>query len=104
MSRESSCRASLSLSSRTPPSNTASHLIHTRSLKLMISWVSSSLIDEIRRCSTELRPLALEAEVRDACDVLVAIAKVVGKEEHQLLNLAKQRPLNGDFLNIARLR
>lgn len=70
----------------------------------MIPRISSSLVDDIGGGSSKLRPLALEAKVRDASHVLVAIAKVVGEEKHQLLYFAKQRALHGDFLKITRLR
>jgi hypothetical protein len=70
----------------------------------MIARISSSLVDDIGGSSSKLRPLALEAKVRDASHVFVAVAKVVGEEEHQLLHFAKQRALHGNLLEITCLR
>jgi hypothetical protein len=70
----------------------------------MIPRISSSLVDDIGGSSSKLRPLALEAKVRNASHVLVTIAKVVGEEKHQLLYFAKQRALYGNLLKITCLR
>ena len=70
----------------------------------MISRVSSGFVDNIGRRSSELCPLALEANVRNASYILVAISKVVSKEKNQLLHFAEQCPLNRNLLEIACLR
>lgn len=93
----------LHLRSRSPPPNPTPHLIHTRPLDLVIPRLRRGLINNISRRPSKLRPLALEPNVRDPRDVLVSVAKVVGEEEHQTLDLAEQRPANGDFLEFARL-
>jgi hypothetical protein len=69
----------------------------------MISRVSSSLIDDIRRRSSKLSPFALEAQVRNTGHILIAIAKVVRKEEHQPLHLSKECSLYGNLLQITSL-
>lgn len=91
------------LRSRSPPSNPTPHLIHTRPLDLVIPRLRSSLINNISRRASKLRPLALEPNIRNPRDVLVPVAKVVREEEHETLDLAEQRTADGDFLELTRL-
>lgn len=90
--------------SRPPPSNATPHLIHIRPLHLVIPRLRSRLIDDVRRRLAQSRPLALEAQVTDPRHVLVAVAKVVHEEQHQPLDAAKRRALDGDLLDFRRLR
>lgn len=66
----------------------------------MISRVRSSLVDDIRRRSAKLSPFALETDVRDTGHILITIAKVVRKEEHQPLHFSKQGSLHGNLLQL----
>lgn len=59
---------------------------------------------DIGRCSSQLHPFALEAQVRDPRDVLVAVAKVVREEEGEALHLAELGPLHGEVLHLGGLR
>lgn len=66
----------------------------------MIPRLRCRLVDDIRRCLAQSCPLALEANVADARDVLVTVAKVVGEKEAQALDFAKECSLDGNFLNV----
>lgn len=66
----------------------------------MIPGLRRRLVDDVRRCLAQSCPLALEANIADTRDILVTVAKVVGEKETQALDFAKERPLDGDFLNI----
>lgn len=68
----------------------------------MIPRLRRGLVQDIRGSLAQTRPLALEADVADARDVVAA--KVVDEEEHQPLHLAEQRALDGDLLHVRRLR
>lgn len=87
-----------------PSSNSASHLIDTRALHLMISRLCRCLVDDVRRRLAKPRPLSFESYIADPRHVLFTVSKVILKEERQSLHLAEQRTLHGDLLYIRRLR
>ena len=66
----------------------------------MITRVRRGLVQDVGRGSAQLHPLALEADVRDPGDVLVAVAKVVGEEERQPAHLAEEGALDRQLLDV----
>lgn len=87
-----------------PSPNAAPHLVDARPLDLVIPRLRGRLVDDVGRRLAQLGPLALEAHVAHARDVLVAVAKVVDEEEAQPLHLAEEGALDGDLLHGRRLR
>lgn len=73
----------LALNTRPPASDPTPHLVHVCPLDLVIARVGRRLVEDIRRRPAQLHPLALEAHVRDARDVLFAVPEVVREEEGQ---------------------
>ena len=82
----------------------APHLIDRCALHGMIAGVRSRLVEDIRRCSAELHPLSLEAQISDPGDVFLPVTKIVRKEESQPLYFAEARSFDGQLLDVRRLR
>lgn len=84
--------------------NPAPHPIHARSLQSVIPRLRRRLVQDVGRRLAQPRPLAAEADVADARDVLVAVAEVVREEEHEAVHLGEERAPDGDLLHVRRLR
>lgn len=105
LSTSPSCKTnhSLPMPPHSPPYLSKVHIPlipNPHPLHLMIPRIRRRLIKYILRRPPQRRPLAAEAEVRDARDVLVAVAKVVGEEERQAAHGVEARAPHGEFLDL----
>jgi len=80
------------------------HLIHIRPLDLVITRIRRRLVQNIRRRATKLHPLPPKAYIPQPRDVLVAVAKVVRKEQTQPSHGAELGPFYVELLHFGRLR
>lgn len=85
------------------PANVAAHLVDAGALEGVVPRLGRRLVDDVGGRPAQPRPLAPEADVADARDVLGAVPEVVGQEEAQPLHLAEEGALDGYLLDLGGL-
>ena len=81
-------------------SKSASHPKTSSSLDSMIRRIRCRLIQYLLWRASKLHPLALESQVSDPRNILLAISMVIGKEQCEVLNFAELRTLDRNILDV----